>query len=436
MENSIVSQLRGKTVSLLGFGVSNRAVCELLVKNGIFPTVRNEKVVELPQGIKGIFGAEHKNVCEDVVFRSPSFRGDEIKKGSEVYTDISFFLERAKGFKIGITGSDGKTTTTTLIYKMLISDGKKAHLAGNIGVPLASVVDKTTNDSYMAIELSSFQLFDYCPPLDVSVVTSISENHLDWHKSYKEYVLSKSNVAKRAKRQVVNYDIKERALFSGENTTYFSTKSCQHLLGGKESYVYIKDSYVYHNEERLFSVDKITLKGEYNLYNILGAVGALFGIVSLESMKKVAYSYEGTPHRNEHILTQGGVFFVDSSADSTPTRTKTTLGAHQKSKVIAIMGGYDKCLDYTPLNEVAGDLKLIVLFGANKQKIRDSIPSAKRVILVNNIYEATKIAYKEARAGDFVVLTPASASFDMFENYIDRAEKFKDAIRGLGNGEN
>ena len=436
MKPSLLSSLQNKTISLLGYGVSNRAVCKYLMKNNIYPTIRNNTEVNLPSGVSGIFGQGHENACEDVVFRSPSWRAKDKRVGQEVYTDISFFLDDISAFKIGVTGSDGKTTTTTLIYKMLLASGKVAHLGGNIGVPIASVYEKIKKEDFLCLELSSFQLFDYAPMLDIAIVTSLSQNHLDWHRDEDEYFLSKANIVKNAKKQIINYDISNRELFSGNNLAYFSVNNCESLLNNKNDFVYIKNGYIYYNKTRLFSIDGIKLRGKYNLYNILGATLALYDIVPLEKIKEVAYSYKGEPHRSEHISTQGGVFFVDSSADSTPTRTISTLSAYPKNRVIAIMGGYDKCLDYTPLKDACKELLGVILFGANRDKIARALTGTRKLILANDIYEATKIAYGLAKKGDYIILTPASASFDMFENYIDRAEKFKDAIRGLENGEN
>ena len=239
MQNSIFEGLKDKSVSLLGYGVSNSAVCECLLKNGIFPTVRNEKIVDLPNGANGIFGGDYLNAEEDVVFRSPAIRGEKISKDSRVYTEISFSLENTQAHKIGITGSDGKTTTATLIYEILKADEKASYLVGNIGNPLISYIDKIESNDFIVSELSSFQLFDYTPSLDVAVVTSISENHLDWHKDMSEYVLSKRNIVKNAKCVVLNYDMPYRELFDIKNTVYCSLSDLSPIILDKKRKYYV-----------------------------------------------------------------------------------------------------------------------------------------------------------------------------------------------------
>ena len=436
MEKSYLARLFKKSVSLLGYGKSNEAVFDYLSKNGIVPIIRNEREIPLPNGAHGIFDKDYDAACEDVVFRSPGVRGTRIKEGAEVFTDVSFFLERLKAFKIGITGSDGKTTTTVLIHKILEKDEKRSHLVGNIGIPIASVVDDVLSGDFLVAELSSFQLFDYEPNLDIAVVTSISENHLDWHKSFSEYVCAKRNIVKNARKRVIYYDMPYRDSFTFENTTFFSLNDCSPYLDSSCSFVYLKDGFVFYNEKRLFKADVVKLRGNHGLLNAMAAVASLYGLVSLDSVASVLSTYEGERHRAEHVATINGIKFINSSVDSTPTRTKTTLSSFPLDKTVVILGGYDKNLDYTPLKDIANEILAAVVFGSNREKIVRALTGACRVILVNDINEATKTAYYESAKNGYVILSPASASFDMFENYKDRAEKFIDAVRGLKNGEN
>jgi UDP-N-acetylmuramoylalanine--D-glutamate ligase len=267
------------------------------------------------------------------------------------------------------------------------------------------------------------------------VITSISENHLDWHKSFSEYIFSKRNILKRARRAVVHYDMEYKELFTHENITYFSLNSCEKLLGDGRSFVYIKDDYVYYNEKRLFPLDTIKLKGKHNILNVLASIGATYPYVKIEKIIDAVSHFSGVAHRSTEVEKINGITFVDSSVDSTPTRTITTLGLFAKEKSILILGGQDKCLSYLPLKDALSGVKLAVIFGINKEKIQNAINGACRFALVNNIFEATNLAYKRATNGDYIILSPASASFDMFENYIDRAEKFKEAIRGIKDAE-
>ena len=430
MSFSIFDKLKTKSVSLIGYGVSNKAVCQCLIKNGIFPTVRNKEKIDVPLGLKTVFGEGYLNVSEDVVFRSPSVRIEGENK--DVYTEISFSLERASGYKIGITGSDGKTTTSTLIDRILRFDSKNSYLVGNVGNPLITYADKIMENDFLVCELSSFQLFDYAPHLDCAVITSISENHLDWHKSMDEYVLSKANIAKNAQRVIMNCDFEYKNLFGGRKTTYFSLNDCSDKLNYENDYVYIKNGKAYFNNDELFSTDIIKLKGEYNLLNVLASIGATYYFVSKEAILSAVSSFEGVRDRCEAVGTKNGVNFINSSVDSTPTRTKNTLSVFPKEKTVVILGGYDKNLTYDILNEPLNGVKAIILMGENKEKIYKSIKNRKeKIIKVNTLGEATAVAYGEARKGDYVVLSPASASFDAYKNYKERAESFKDFIRKL-----
>ncbi len=431
MQNSIPKDLWGKTISLVGYGVSNRAVCSYLIKKGIYPTVRNENRVELPNGAVGIFGQDYLLTGEDVVFRSPSIRG-ECFKNSRIYTEISFSLENANANKIGITGSDGKTTTSTLIHKILEKDGKNTHLVGNIGNPLISYLDKIKRDDFLVCELSSFQLYDYTPSLDCAVITGISPNHLDWHTSMAEYVFSKRNIIKKARHTVVNYNCPYRDFFISDNITYFSSADLSKHLPNGGNYVYIKNARAYYNSEELFPLDIVKLKGEYNLLNILASIGATYQYVNKSAILEVVSSFEGVSHRAELVETKNGIHFINSSIDSTPTRTKNTLSAYPREKTIVILGGYDKNLSYDILAESTRGVKAVILLGENREKIYKAIKnSVGKIIKVNTLCEATKASYKEADEGDYIILSPASASFDMFKNYKERAERFKDFIKEL-----
>ena len=432
MKCSSILDFEGKTVSLVGYGISNQAMLDYLMKNGVYPTVRSEKSTILPKGILGIFSSDYMSACEDIVFRSPSVRGDNFSKNARVYTEIGFSLETANCYKIGVTGSDGKTTTSTLIHKILEKTKKSAYLVGNIGTPLVSYLDKIKKDDFLVCELSSFQLYDYTPSLDCAVITSISPNHLDWHTSLAEYVFSKRNILKRSKRAVVNYDSPYRDFFMHDDITYFSLSDKSRMVGNGANYVYIKDGFVYYNREQLFNCSLIKLRGEYNLLNILASIGVVYNYGSLDSIIDVASTFEGVSHRAELIHTKNGISFIDSSVDSTPTRTKATLSIYPKERSIVILGGYDKNLSYDELNEATNGIKCAILLGENREKIYKAIDnSAKKIIIVNNLADAVLASYKEANVGNFVILSPASASFDMFKNYKERAQRFNDLVKSL-----
>ena len=434
--DAFLDKLKNKKLTLVGYGISNKSLGEYFLKNGISYTVRDKKEVDLPKGIKGFFAEDYLKIDEDIIFRAPAVHPSLFPKEKQILTEISYSLEISNGTKIGITGSDGKTTTSTMIYNMLKRE-HSAHLVGNIGQPLISKVDELRMGDFIVCELSSFQLYDYTPSLDVSVITGISPNHLDWHSSMADYVFSKRNILKKTRKAVVNFDFSYREFFAHSNITYYSLSDLSGLVGNGASYTYIKDGYVYNNDRRLFPLDYIKIKGRYNILNTLGALSATLDYVSLDSIIEEIKDFKGVSHRSEAVCEIEGITFIDSSIDSTPTRTKNTLSAYKQDKSVVIMGGYDKNLSYDILEESLKGTKLVILLGENREKIYKAIKSSpQKIIIVNDILEATNIAYKEAKDGDFVILSPASASFDMFANYKERAEKFKEAIRGLENGKN
>lgn len=420
------------TVALVGLGVSNRATLDYLLSHNITPVVRNFEKIPLPKGICGVFGNDYLNTCEDTVFRSPSVRPDKILGRGRVLSEISFSLENASCYKIGITGSDGKTTTSTLIHKILCEAGKSSYLVGNVGTPLISYLDNVKKEDFVCCELSSFQLFDYKPNLDAAIVTGITPNHLDWHRDLAEYVLSKKNITKNARRVILPYDLPSRGLFDGGEVSYFSLSDLSHLDG---KHAYLKDGYVWYGKKRLFPKEKIKLVGDFNIKNVLCAVLATYDIVGLMPILNIVSTFGGVCHRMERVASLHGVDFIDSSIDSTPDRTATTLSAFDKSRVIAIMGGYDKNLKYDILKKATKDIKAIVVLGENREKIL-RCQRAQRVFTVNTMGEAVSLAFSLAALGDTVLLSPASASFDMYKNYKEKSEAFLCAIRGIENGRN
>lgn len=424
-------ELNGKTVSLVGFGVSNRAMCRYLTDKGIYPTVRCLEKCALPCGVNGIFGKEHLNVSEDIVFRSPAIRPEKISNCNRIYTESIYALEHIPSFKIGITGSDGKTTTSTLVYLMLLKGNKSTYLCGNMGSPIINLTSIACKNDILVSELSSFQLYKSLPVLDVGVITNITPNHLDWHADIEEYIQAKKNITVNAKRTVLNYDdLQVRDLARKGKTAFFSLYSRKGELCSDYDFVYVCDGNVYYNSERLFPVSDICLKGDFNIKNVLCAIGCAYPFVGKDACHSVAKEFCGVEHRMEKIGDVNGVFFIDSAIDSTPSRTLSTLSAFEGEKTVAIMGGYDKNLSYSCLKATLEGLKAVVVFGENRDKIINGL-SPQRVITVNNMDEAVSVSYKIAGKGDFVILTPASASFDMYKNYKEKADSFKRAVYSL-----
>ena len=421
--------LQGKSVSLIGFGVSSEAMCRYLNAKNIRYTVRCEKECALPKGARAVFGKEYLNTDEDIVFRSPGVHPEKIKGHGLVLTEAAYALSLLPCFKLGVTGSDGKTTTSTLIYQMLLAGGKNAFLCGNIGYPIIDLVNKASSDGYLVAELSSFQLMDGEICLDIAAVTNISENHLDYHKDMGEYISAKENIVKNASLAVLNYDDEIVRRFSNKRTLYFSLKDRRGLVNEGLCFVHIVNGYVWFNNTPLFPVSEIRLRGDFNVQNVLCAVGCAYGIVGKDGCYKVSKEFCGVMGRQEAVRVVNGVTYINSAIDTTPNRTKNTLSAYPREKTVVILGGYDKNLSYGILSSVLDKVKAVILCGENREKI--SAVCKSRAINVNTIGEAVSVAQKIASAGDYVILSPSSASFDMFKNYKEKGKAFEFAVRNL-----
>lgn len=421
--------LIGKSVALVGYGKSNRALHTYLSGMGISPTIRNREYVSVPDTerliVEGYLEAD-----EDVVFRSPGIRPDKIKAKGKVTTESAYALSIAKGRKIGISGSDGKTTSATLIHKILVEDNRDSYLCGNIGTPIIEYANNLNDDSYLVCELSSFQLMDMRPSLDVALITNITENHLDWHRDMDEYIGAKLGMLEHAKRRVLNYDCDTLRPLSSEDTVFFSKEKPQKIPSYCRA-VYRHGGAIYCDGEKIIDISSIRLKGDFNISNVQGAIGALVGSVDNVAIRRAVESFYGVSSRLSCIDTVGGVTFIDSSIDSTPSRTLATLSALDITKCAVILGGYDKNLCYAPLREALAGAKGAVLIGENSGKIFSEISGICKIYSHATLDEAVKRAYSLCSEGDSVVLSPASASFDMFDSYVDRAEKFKEIVRGL-----
>ena len=432
-----MNELQNKSVSLIGFGISNKATLSYLLSKGIYPTIRTENNEKVKDGIRTICGGDYLLAKEDIIFRSPVIRPDRITTSGIITTEIDFSLKRARGIKIGITGSDGKTTTSTIIYSILTSDKKKALLCGNVGSPLIASLDKTDDNSYIVAELSSFQLIDMEPVLNVAVITNITENHLDWHKDLEEYISAKLNITKRSDKIVLDYDndILRKSISSVPRSSRLALVSLDKKIKIEREntdYVYIDNGSIYYNDKKILSLDKIALRGKHNIKNYELAIASVYGYVSRDSIEETATCFKGVKNRCELILEKNGVKFYSSSIDTTPSRTIATLDSFDISKAIIILGGYDKNLDYNPLSKSLDGAYACVLCGENKDKIYNAIRSTKtKIFIENSFFSAVKRAYSLAREGDSVLLSPASASFDMFKSYKERARAFEKIIKEL-----
>lgn len=467
MSVDLTSVFNGKKVILLGAGVSNMPLARMLSKMGAFIEVRDKKSLEelsdagrelSDMGVSLVLGDDYLSEMEgDFVFRSPGFRPDipvllsARKKGICVTGEMEMFLEKAPCPVIGITGSDGKSTTTTLVSKILEKSGKrKCFLGGNIGEPLLHRVCDMDGDSIVAAELSSFQLMTVTAPVTVAVIKNVTPNHLNWHTGMDEYIEAKAKILKGAKRAVLSYDDEVCRTLAKDcacPVMWFSRKPIpESFLAGAEGAVYPEDGYLvlYNTEkgtkERIVALSDILLPGEHNIENYATAVCATLGFATAADVAYVARTFKGVRHRLELVREKEGVRYYNSSIDSSPTRTAAAISALDRP-IHIICGGYDKNIPFEPLADAliaCKYIKSVVLTGATLEKIKAALLSHPDLESSGiSIYEerdfegAVKLCASKAMAGECVLLSPACASFDAFPNFEVRGEAFKAIVEEL-----
>lgn len=439
----------GKRVVLLGVGITNKPLVRQLLSYGaevigcdINKDLEKSFLEEMKMGAKFRLGPDYlDNLDCDIVFKSPGIREDlpwlsEAKRsGITVTSEMEMFFKTCPCKIIAVTGSDGKTTTTTLIHNILSEDGNICHLGGNIGKPLLPEVELMNTGDYAIVELSSFQLMSMTKSPDVAVVTNISPNHLDVHKSMEEYIEAKKNIFKfqnKSDTLVLNSENEITASFAREANAEVV------LFGGKNANVRLEDDVIYYDDKAIITKEDIALPGQHNVENYMAAIAAVGKRVSVSSIKRVANNFLGVEHRIEFVREVDGVRFYNDSIASSPTRAKAGLYAFDK-KVILIAGGYDKKI---PFDEFGHDIKervrRLYLIGETAGAIKDAVVAAYDggrtlpIITQYNTLEAVvKEAYMAAEAGDIVLLSPACASFDMYKNFEQRGQRFKEIVRRL-----
>ncbi len=448
MLKEYASEYCNKTVGFVGMGVSNLPVIRLFISVGAKCTVRDkndlssrEFFAELKNaGVEFITGEGYlENITESLLFLSPAVRPDlaginEARvNGTRVTSEMEEFFRLCPCKKIAVTGSDGKTTTTTLIAKLLEAEGYNVWLGGNIGVNLFATLDEINQDDYAVIELSSFQLMKLSQSPDIAVVTNVAPNHLDWHSDMNEYVEAKERIfafQNGESKIVLNLDDEYTESFIGKVKGAVSTISGN----TQEGDVYFNDNGIFKKDGTLLVADEeIRIVGRHNRYNYAAAYSAVEHLVSVETLRKVARDFGGVEHRIEFVRELNGVKFYNSSIDSSPSRTTACINAF-KTPVIAICGGYDKNIPYEPLGELfKNKVKFTVLCGATAKKIAKVFESVgyTEFIVFEDFESAVRYAASKAESGDNVVLTPASASFDMFRNFAERGNIFKEIVKTL-----
>lgn len=452
--------IRGKKVAVLGIGVSNIPLIDYLYKHASIVTLFDKKEEEKidkavinkikDYGMKLSLGENYleKLTGFDIIFRSPSMRPDtpeivkELERGAILTSEIELVIEMCPGTVIGVTGSDGKTTTTSLIYEILKENGKKCYLGGNIGIPLFTKIEEMDEETYVVLELSSFQLMTMKVSPKISVITNITPNHLDIHKSYDEYIEAKANIFKYQDEEgllVVNYDneiTRNLAKKANGKVIYFSSKE------KIENGIIVDDRIIKKAEDGLrrhiLNTKNMVLRGMHNFEDACAAIGATSSIVDIENQAKAIKDFKGVEHRLEFIRKIDNIKWYNDSIGSSPTRTIAGLNAFDE-KIVLIAGGYDKHLDYTPIAKpIVEKVSSLILIGQTADKIekavRDELKAQRKtmnIYRVNTLEETAKVARDVAKLGEIVLFSPASASFDMFKDFMERGNKFKKIVQEM-----
>ena len=444
----------GKNITVIGIGISNLPLIKYLVSLGANVTACDrrsaedlgENYTELEKlGVKFNLGDGYlNNLSGDMIFKTPGMRYDvpELLKakenGSIVTSEMEVFFEVCPSHIIAVTGSDGKTTTTTLIHKMMTDAGYKTWLGGNIGNPLLTDTEKMKENDWVILELSSFQLHTMRKSPEIAVITNISPNHLDMHKDYKEYIDAKKNIMlyqNEGDTLIVNADNQVTADI-GKSASgavkYFSRNGMAD--------VYLDGNIIKRGIVEILNIKDIKIPGMHNVENYMAAIAAVSGLVSKEVIVNVAKTFGGVEHRIELVRTLDGVKYYNSSIDSSPNRTINTLRVFP-NKVIIIAGGKDKGIPYDEIGSaLAEHVKVLILIGATSDKIQEALDAEINktgngkdieVIRATSYEDAVNTARSKAHDGDVVLLSPASTSFDMFRNFEERGNLFKKIVNEL-----
>lgn len=469
---NLTDKFKGKKVILLGAGVSNMPLARMLSAMGAEIEVRDKKTEEemgeraeelKSLGAVLVLGDDYLSpMTADFVFRSPGFRPDmpvlnaARDAGITVTSEMEMFAEYAPCPVIGITGSDGKSTTTTLVSKILEAEnkeGRKVFLGGNIGEPLLNRISDMKEDDIVAAEMSSFQLMTVHSPLAVAVIKNVTPNHLNWHTGMDEYIEAKAKILDGAGCAVLNYD-DEVCRRLGETckspVIWFSRKPIpEDFLDKYFGGVYDKNGVLTmrktsdKTEVAVVNRADIVLPGDHNAENYSTAIAAtvMQGYADIDAVVKTAKTFPGVRHRFEFVGERGGARFYNSSIDSSPTRTAAAI-SNVSCPIRIICGGYDKKIPFEPLAEALisrGNVRTVVLTGATAEKIREAIvshpefkSSGIELLMKPDFKDAVIAAADSAESGDAVLLSPACASFDAFENFEKRGERFKEIAEEIG----
>ena len=447
-----IASLRGKTVAVIGIGVSNTPLLRLLLREGIAVTACDRsgraklgalaEELEAAGAVLRLGDGYLQGLDQDVIFRTPGLRPDapELEaaraRGSVITSEMEVFFQVCPCPIIAVTGSDGKTTTTTIIAELLRAAGHTVHVGGNIGHPLLAEAGSIRPTDWAVLELSSFQLMTMTRSPHIAVLTNLAPNHLDVHKSMEEYVWAKENIFRHQQPgdiAVFNLDnaiTRELSAHAPGRALYFSRQA------EPENGVFLRGDAVISrrdgHERQIMTTEDIRLPGVHNVENYMAAIAAVDGLVPDDVIRTFARAFNGVEHRIELVRTWRGVRFYNDSIASSPSRTIAGLRSF-KEKVILIAGGYDKHIPFDVLGpEVVEHVKLLILCGATADKIRAAVeqapgyrPGHPEILDVTPFQRAVETARDRAVPGDVVTLSPACAAFDQFKNFMERGKTFK-----------
>ena len=456
--------LRGRKVAVIGLGVSNIPLIDYLhdlKSNVTFFDGREideidkniiDKIVNYGMSFSFGRGYLEKLVGFDIIFRSPSCLPTvpelekEAQRGAIITTEVEMVIELCPCLVIGITGSDGKTTTTTLISEIIKEDGKNCFLGGNIGTPLFTRIHEMQPEDIVVLELSSFQLMNMKISPKISVITNITPNHLNIHTDMEEYVEAKKNIFKYQDKDglvILNYDneiTRKCAEEAPGKVVFFSSKDKNvngYLVDTDDGKIKLSENGL---RKHVFDTKNMKLRGVHNFENASCAIVATKDLVKKESIDRVLTEFKGVEHRLELVKeTKNRIKWYNDSVSSSPTRTIAGLKAFSFKNIILIAGGYDKNLDYEVLAKpILDNCKALVLLGQTSDKIEKAVlkeqkrsKSDLKIYKCKSLNQAVQTANEIAIKGDIVLFSPASASFDMFKNFAERGEIFKQYVKEI-----
>ncbi len=458
-----LESMNEKQVTVVGIGVSNTPLISLLLEAGASVTVHDRKSIEelgeIYEGLSSLgvafrVGNDYlKNLSGDYIFRTPGMHPSHPalvkarEQGSVITSEMEVFFRVCPCPIFAITGSDGKTTTTTLTCEILKRAGYTCHLGGNIGRPLLADVPFMRAEDLAVVELSSFQLMDMqCAPA-AALVTNVTPNHLDVHKDMAEYIRAKANIFTHQKpgaKLVLNADDLVSQGFLPAPDVELLQFSMTHPV---ENGVFLEDGVIWYaengNRRKIMDAKDIRIPGAHNVANYMAAICLTHGKVSFDDVISVAHTFTGVEHRLELVRTLNGVRYYNDSIASSPTRTAAGLRAFDQ-KVILLVGGHSKNLSFDTFGSVVCDhVKRLILIDANPAdstapEIEAAVraaenfdPNALVIERYDDFEKAVRGASAAAQDGDIVLLSPASASFDIFENFMERGNRFKDIVNSL-----